>query len=137
MISWDQDVQIKRYPCVVRGIVCVDHYTSDVHHGISQPPHRERDRGSNPEISPHPVAEDAQNTNGQVRHGHFALEGIARRPADGLSGRICEDRVRYEGRNTRKPDGYHEQPQQEDLHYPSSRSGLLIQIEVHSTDNQA
>src|SRR3712207_1663565 len=80
---WDQDVQIKRYPCVVRCVVRFDHYTPDVHHGISQPPHRETNRGSNPEISPHPVAEDAQNTYGQVRHGHFALKGIARRPADG------------------------------------------------------
>src|SRR5215216_1014916 len=79
---WDQDVQIKRYPCVVRCVVCFDHYTPDVHYGISQVPNREPDHGSNPEVSPHPVAEDAQNTHGKVRHGHFALEGIARGPTD-------------------------------------------------------
>jgi hypothetical protein len=45
--------------------------------------------------------------------------------------------VSYEGKHTRDPNGYHEEPQQEDLRYPSSRSGLLIQIDVHSADNQA
>src|SRR5215204_7210299 len=118
---WDQDVQIKRYPCVVRCVVCFDHYTSDVHHGISQPPHREPDHGSNPEFAPYPVAENPQSTDGEVRHSHLALEGIARRPADGCRSRIREDRVSYEGKNTREPNGYHEQPQKEDLRYPPFR----------------
>jgi hypothetical protein len=108
-----------------------------VHHGISKPPHGEPDHGSDPEISPHPVAEDAQNTHGEVRHGNFALEGIARRPADGSSGRIGEDRVTYEGKHTRDPNDYHEEPQHEDLRYPPFRSGLLVQIDVQSADNQA
>jgi hypothetical protein len=45
--------------------------------------------------------------------------------------------VTYEGKNTREPYGYHEQPLQEDLCYPPFRSGLLIQIDVHGADNQA
>ena len=53
-----------------------------MNYGIAQPPNGEPDHGSNAEVSPHPVAEDAQNTHGEVRYGHFALEGIARRPAD-------------------------------------------------------
>ena len=105
---WDQDVQIKRYPCVIRSVVCFDYYTPDVNHGIAQPPNREPDHASNPEVSPHPVAEDAQNTHREVRHGHFALERIARWPADGGRGRIGEDRVRYEARNTRQANRYHE-----------------------------
>jgi hypothetical protein len=43
----------------------------------------------------------------------------------------------YEGKNARDPNGYHEEPQQEDLRYPLFRSGLLIQVDMHSTDNQA
>jgi len=43
--------------------------------------------------------------------------------------------VAYEGENTLDPNGYDEQPQQEDLGYSSVGSGLLIQIEVYSANN--
>ena len=53
-----QDVQIKGHPCVVRGVVCRDHYIPDVNHGCAQPLNREGDHGSNPEVAPYPVAQD-------------------------------------------------------------------------------
>ncbi len=31
----DQDVQIKRYPCVIRSVVCFDYYTPDVNYRIA------------------------------------------------------------------------------------------------------
>src|SRR5829696_243089 len=75
---WDQNVQIKSYPCVVRCVVCFDYYTPDVHHGISQKPHREPDHSSVPEAPAHPVAQYPQNTHREVCHSYFTLEGIAR-----------------------------------------------------------
>jgi len=54
---WDQDVQIKRYPCVVRCVVCFDHYTPDVHHGISQVPNGEPEGKIRVyEMTDHPIA---------------------------------------------------------------------------------
>src|SRR4051812_8232547 len=53
----------------------------------------EGDYGSNPEVSPYPVAEYPQSSDGEVRHSHFALERIASRPADGCRGRIGENRM--------------------------------------------
>ena len=97
-----------------------------MNHGRPQPLNREGDHGSNPEVTPYPVAEDPQSTDGEVRHGHFALEGIARWPAYGCRGRIGENRMRNEIENASDPDGYHEESQQEDLRYPSLRSGLPV-----------
>jgi hypothetical protein len=114
-----------------------DHYTPDVNYGCVQPLDREGDYGSNPEVAPYPVAEDPQSTDSEVRHSHFALEGIACWPTDGRRGGIGENRMRNEKDGTYESNAYHEEPLQEDLCYSSFCSGLLIQIDVYSANHQA
>jgi hypothetical protein len=52
-------------------------------------------------------------------------------------GRVSKNRMSNEKENASDPNGYHEEPQQEDLRYPFFRSRLLIQVDAYCANNQA
>ena len=109
--EWYPKADGEHCPRVVGRIVVGDDDLVYVAYAIAHQPDSYPDNGCDPELSPKPVAEDPQSTEGEIRDRHFGLEGVAGRPADRFGGLFGENSMADECKNESHPDLYNEKPQ--------------------------
>ena len=87
--------------------------------------------GAVQKAAPDPVAEDPQDADGEVGHGHFMLEGVARGQPDAPGGRIGHEGVGHERQQATEPDAQHEDPYQEHLRHAARGARLPVPGQLH------